>query len=280
MIERTFLIGAESRMVATLCLPDGAGKPAATGLMLFNSGMIGRIGPHRLNVHVARQAASKGVASLRFDLRGVGDSERARGDKEYQAQAVEDIREAMEAFSAHAGISRFVLFGFCSGAYHGMNAAQEDERIAGVITFDGYQYRTFRSTLNRRLASVRHFGLMRAVTRRLARMFSAAEAHPPTGPATGSVSYVTQTPDRAGFAELAGKLVERGMRLAMIFSGGNDTYNYAGQFQDAFRDYPFAGKVSSFYFEDWDHVATRLAHHAQLVELVVRLVAEEAAARR
>ncbi len=56
------------------------GPPRRAALcVLVNAGMVAKSGPWRLYVEVARRLAHAGVATLRFDLGGIGDSRREHG---------------------------------------------------------------------------------------------------------------------------------------------------------------------------------------------------------
>ena len=93
MIERTITFGADSGLIGTLCLPSTPGADGSgVGQILFNAGVVHRIGPHRINVKLARSLAASGIASIRFDLSGLGDSARASGNLAFEEQAVIDIR--------------------------------------------------------------------------------------------------------------------------------------------------------------------------------------------
>ena len=112
MIERSFAFGQNDGLIGTVCLPQHRqGDGAKIGVLLFNAGVVHRIGPHRINVRLARQLAESGIPSIRFDLAGQGDSARAQGKLGFKEQAVEDIQAAMGSLGNAANVSRFVLFG-------------------------------------------------------------------------------------------------------------------------------------------------------------------------
>ena len=79
MREQPFEVGAgEVRLVGTLCIPDDAG-PFPGALLLNGSGPLDRdsnMPEQRLDVAntLAHALAALGVASLRYDKRGVGES--------------------------------------------------------------------------------------------------------------------------------------------------------------------------------------------------------------
>jgi len=90
-----------------------------------------RAGSHRQFTLLARSLAVNGVAAMRFDYRGMGDSEgaeRAFGDVQ------DDIAAAIDAFMAAApGVREIVLWGLCDGASAAMMYAPLDARVSGVV---------------------------------------------------------------------------------------------------------------------------------------------------
>ncbi|MGA8008355.1 MAG: alpha/beta hydrolase, partial [Thiomonas sp.] len=71
---------------------SGTASPPPFGVLLFNAGVIHRVGAHRVNVKLARALAADGIATLRCDLHGMGDSLRADGRLSYKDQVVADLR--------------------------------------------------------------------------------------------------------------------------------------------------------------------------------------------
>ena len=133
-------------------------SPRVLAALLFNAGVVPRIGPNRLNVRIARALAARGIPALRFDLSGRGDSAPARGMESYEQQAVADIRAAMNLLSERTGVSRFALMGICSGAENAFHAALADERVVGVTLMDSYHYPTLRTHFNRFRQRAEHAG--------------------------------------------------------------------------------------------------------------------------
>src|SRR5262249_31985401 len=126
-----------------------------------------------INVRLARALAKRGVPSIRFDLSGLGDSARPDGRQSFEAQAVLDVRAAIDALEFVTGLKKFVLLGFCSGAYHSYNVALADDRVAGLLLFDAYRYPTFRLRLNYFKMQMKQYGVSRAIARKMGRLFAA-----------------------------------------------------------------------------------------------------------
>ncbi|MEM8772403.1 MAG: alpha/beta fold hydrolase [Pseudomonadota bacterium] len=127
-------------LVGILTTPNVHTKKSGAAAILFNAGIVHRIGAHRLNVKIARRLAALGMPALRFDLSGLGDSPPAEQASGFEEQAVMDVQRAIDAAAEQTGADRFVVIGMCSGADHGYRSALVDKRIAGLILMDPYAY--------------------------------------------------------------------------------------------------------------------------------------------
>lgn len=86
--------------------------PGATGLLIVSGGNEIRIGAHRGMAWLAAQIADAGHPVLRYDRRGIGDSE---GDNGGFESAGPDLAAAIAVFR-DAGVTRIVGFGNCDAA--------------------------------------------------------------------------------------------------------------------------------------------------------------------
>jgi len=129
-------------LAGTLAVPTGSGSlPAA--LFLHGSGPVDRDGnaagvPMDAYRQMAHGLAEVGIASLRFDKRGVGASE---GDAATASMSdlLDDARAALAALRLQSKIdpSRVLLIGHSEGAYLGPILAGEDDQIAGLALLAG-----------------------------------------------------------------------------------------------------------------------------------------------
>ena len=271
MKERSVTFGADDGLVGTITLPDQG--EAGIGFLLFNAGMVHRVGPHRINVRLACELAARGLPSIRFDLAGRGESARITGQRSFEEQAVVDVRAAMDALGAAAHLDRFAIFGHCSGAYHGYAAALADRRVAALMLFDAYRYPTFKTHAFHYLRAVRQpgfagrvFGLLRRGAGRLrAPEGRVAVEHPV--PELGRVNFI---PTKEVFAEGLRTLLARGVDIAMVYSGGEIRhYNYQRQFHDTFAPFGIADRIPVEFLPDSDHQASTLADQGVLMRLIL-----------
>lgn len=275
MIETTLQFGTNSGLVGTLTTDDA---PATdVGALLFNAGVVPRIGPNRLNVRIARSLAAEGIPTLRFDLSGRGDSAPARGMESYEQQAILDLRAAMDLLKARTGVRRFVIMGICSGAENAFHAALADERVVGVTLLDSYHYPTWRTHLNRfRHRASRQGGVLRAGLRWAKRRVLPGKSGG-NGPARegAAVSFGSIRPTPAEFAARLKQLLDRGVAVDLVFTGSFiETYNYAGQFRDVFGRFGIVERMRVEYRPDLDHTLSTAAMQQEMVGRTARWARE------
>ncbi len=123
--------------------PSAAGPGGSAALLISGSGPLDRDSNSRqLDIGVMRQVAERlahdGITSLRYDKRGVGES-----DGDFHAAGfhdnVDDARAALDALRAQPGVdpSGIVLVGHSEGANIAVEVAASDDRLAGVVLLAG-----------------------------------------------------------------------------------------------------------------------------------------------
>lgn len=129
MTERPVLFELEGhRLLGIVHAPSA---PARTGVLIVVGGPQYRIGAHRQFVHLARQLATNGIAAMRFDYRGIGDSE---GPFPSFEGIEPDINAALAAFQqAVPEIRSVVLWGLCDAASAILTRQSTDPTIAGAV---------------------------------------------------------------------------------------------------------------------------------------------------
>ncbi len=113
-MRRTLTFTADGdQLFASLDVP-GAGQAPRGGLLIVSGGNEIRCGAHRGMAMLARDVAAAGHAVLRFDRRGIGDSE---GDNGGYRRSRADIVAAITAFRAAVpGLGPITGFGNCDAA--------------------------------------------------------------------------------------------------------------------------------------------------------------------
>ena len=101
------------------------------GVLIVVGGPQYRAGSHRQFTLLARHLASQGIPSLRFDYRGMGDSE---GDMRSFEDIQEDLKSAIDCFFEQVPtLKEIVIWGLCDGASAATFYAGHDARVRGLI---------------------------------------------------------------------------------------------------------------------------------------------------
>jgi pimeloyl-ACP methyl ester carboxylesterase len=136
-IERPVIFGAAG-LFGILCEPRD-GLPGGPVIVITNTAGSVHQGDSRLSVRIAREMAQRGIASLRFDARGIGDSPARSPDGPLETVAsihaettIEDVATAA-AWLKRKGYDNVVVFGICSGAYSALRASLVEPAIGAVI---------------------------------------------------------------------------------------------------------------------------------------------------
>lgn len=110
---------------------SGAGLPAGRGVLIVVGGPQYRVGSHRQFTLLARHLAKHGVPTLRFDYRGMGDSD---GEIRSFERLGSDIRCAIDLFFASVhGLNDVVIWGLCDATCAALFYAHQDARVSGLI---------------------------------------------------------------------------------------------------------------------------------------------------
>ncbi|NUP09097.1 MAG: alpha/beta fold hydrolase [Polyangiaceae bacterium] len=135
----TFQSGA-NRLSGMLHRPDGA--PSDVAVLFVHSGARGRLGSTFQYPVAARALAKKGIASMRWDPSGMGDSEGRIDDTKMldffgSIQAgcfVADTLAAIEELDRQVAPKKLVLWGLCGGGITALLAAPRAKRkIDGLV---------------------------------------------------------------------------------------------------------------------------------------------------
>jgi pimeloyl-ACP methyl ester carboxylesterase len=240
--------------------------------LILNSGIIHRVGHHRMYVTLARELAAAGYQVLRFDLSGIGDSENRNDGLSPLDGAVADIRDAVEWLATSVQARRFVLLGLCQGADHALVYGSDDPRVAGLVLLDPSIPPTSKFYL---LYFARHILRPRSWTDLLlgrGRAWNRLRVY------LGSTSYEILERHRLKLGDpivrsYLQNAYQRSMDLgiqclAVFTSGFPHQHNYRRQILDAFPTVPFKGQLQLKYFTGCDHVFTTEADRRRLFDTI------------
>lgn len=263
LVETVFRFGPNQSLLGVLSEPaeveHDASRPA---IVLFNAGIVHRVGPFRMNVDIARQLSRCGFRCLRMDLSGLGDSGIRSGKLNSEERALLDAKDAFDSL-AKLGSKTFVALGLCSGAFNAFQSALHDHRVVGLVSIDGIAFPTdgFR---RREVTRKMNFRFVRnAIKRRLVGGDSVANE----GEALAESEFfsVEENPERcrAQFHELK----NRGVKMNFIYTGGFEEFNGESQFEEMFGVKPNDQSQLS-YFAESEHTFPIVEHRKSLVEMI------------
>lgn len=129
------------------------------GVVIIVGGPQYRAGSHRQFVHLARRLSASGHAVLRFDVRGMGDSE---GDMRSFTALDDDIAAAIDALVARQpSVQHVALWGLCDGASAALLywRRRGDTRVAAMCLLNPW----LRSEQGQARTQVRHYYLERVM---------------------------------------------------------------------------------------------------------------------
>lgn len=270
MTETPVVFGPHAGLFGVLTQPSSP-RAVEYAFLMFNAGVVSHIGPHRMNVKLARALANAGEVSFRFDLSGHGDSETAETSIGFLEQAALDIQSAMDHLQKEQGIQKFALIGICSGAVGAFEAALKDSRVIALLMFDGYWYPSRWSTLARdwrRFRAITWPQAVSAFSRRIAEKFTPSK-HLASEGIFGGKKAPFKLP-RAAFANAIHTLVRRRVSIFIVYGGTIiEQYSYAGQFRDVFgHEAPF-DQVRCEFRPEMDHIFVSPVSQQALIETVL-----------
>lgn len=271
-VERACVFGSASPLigVTTDGEPATSGRPAA---LLLNAGLMHRIGAQRMSVEIARALAPLGISSLRFDVSGIGDSPPRPDHLPFAQSSVLETIEAMDWMDDAGNDAGYLLMGLCSGADQAFQVALADERVRGVVLIDPYPYETRGFRLRRwtnplrRLATWQRavrggYHITYRVLKRLAGEYEEVE---------DAGLAVRQIPPRAEAESGYHKLLDRGVRVNVVFTGGQlGTYNYEKQFWDMHPSLRGRDGIEYIYLADADHTTSLALMRRALISHIAR----------
>jgi pimeloyl-ACP methyl ester carboxylesterase len=277
------MIGARQSLLAVLTQRADGAPGERPAVIILNSGIIHRVGHHRMYVSLARLLAEAGHPVLRFDLSGIGDSERRADALPWLEGVVADIREAVDWLAATHGVRQVILVGLCAGADHALVYGMSDVRVCGLVLLDpsipptrGYYLRYFaRHVMRPRSWATLAFDS--------GRLWTAIRKWLGTAPPTVWEPHRPNLNDpviRSFLQNAYQRTADLGIECLTVFTSGfPHQHNYRRQLLDAFPTIRFAGRLQLEYFARCDHVFTAEADRRRLFGLVTAWAARTSAAQ-
>jgi len=152
-VEQALVFDCEGdALVGVVNLPV---SPLPRGVLIVVGGPQYRAGSHRQFTLLARHLADAGIASLRFDYRGMGDS--SGGAKTFEFAGA-DIRSAIDRLlECVPEVKEVVIWGLCDAASAASIYAHHDSRVRGLVLLNPW----VRTEQGIARAQLRHYYLAR-----------------------------------------------------------------------------------------------------------------------
>ncbi len=265
--EQAVLLGSRQSLVGILAHPTVPSSPAAPAVVILNTGVVHRVGHHRMYVTMARQLAASGHRVLRFDFSGIGDSNRRVDQLSPLNSCLADIADVLDSLEKNHGVKRVVLIGLCSGADHAVLYAHRDSRVVGMVLMDPsipptarYYYHYIAQRLVRlqnwiSLATLRSGLLKRLIAQAAHGVLPRSQADRLTLDGLQYSPYLGQCYRSA---------VEHGVKMLAVFTAISPRSTYRGQMHDAFRGVAFGDALKLEFFPESDHLFTAGRERARL----------------
>jgi pimeloyl-ACP methyl ester carboxylesterase len=268
--DQVALLGRDGSLVSIITRPttsQGGDRPA---VVILNTGIIHRVGHHRMYVTLSRPLARAGNTVVRFDFSGIGDSAPAQDRMPVLAACLEQIGDVIDSIARTYHIGRFVLVGLCSGADHAVLYAYKDARVVGLVMMDPTLPPTFRYYLHyvlQRLPHARNWmsvvtgrsGLLRTLVGRLTRRQRAGTAPELT------LQSLQLSPH---LAQCYRSAAQRNVKMLAVFTCVSPRHTYPQQILDAFPETGSGGGLRLEYFPESDHHFSPPQARARLVRVI------------
>ena len=233
----------DARLIAIVSRPA---EPSQRGVLVVVGGPQYRAGSHRQFTLLCRALAERGITAMRFDYRGMGDSE---GEARTFEDITPDIRAAIDAFCLQfPELQQIAIWGLCDAASAALFCAHRDPRVSGLVLLNPW----VRTPEGMAKAQLKHYYWSRFTSREFWRkvargefaIVSAARAFIGsvmaafgTAKTTGTAGSVASDPEPEPTAALPERMAEglgrfKG-KVLLILSGDDLT---AQEFAQAVRD--------------------------------------------
>jgi pimeloyl-ACP methyl ester carboxylesterase len=269
--EQAVVLGEQKSLVGIIT--QAVGAPANDlAVVILNTGIIHRVGHHRMYVSFSRTLADAGFTVLRFDFSGIGDSDKRADSLPPLESNLSDIKEVIDWLEVTGQIKRVVLLGLCSGADNSVLYAASDPRVVGLVLMDPSippTRRYLRDYVSRRLLRGRSFlsfAFGRSHIRKMLVEFTLGSLARKWEPRYPTLSHPKI---RRYLESVYQTTVDRGVKFLVVLSGGGQ-HIYPEQLLDAFPNVSFLDQLQLESFDDSDHVFTSGADRSKLLALILK----------
>lgn len=255
--EQSVLLGERRALVGIITRPLTSQGSDAPAIVILNTGIVHRVGHHRMYVTLSRLLAQAGRLVVRFDFSGIGDSEPRNDSLSPLNACLAEIREVLDSLESSQQVSRFVLVGLCSGADHAALYAHTDPRVIGLVLMDPTMPPTARYYFHYLMQRLRNLQNWVSVITGRSGLLRLASAH-----LLNRVRPQSELQDldlqNLQFSSYLSKCYEaaaaRGIKMLSVFTSVSARHTYQQQMLDAFPAASSHGAFRLEFFPNSDHL--------------------------
>lgn len=238
------------------------------GVILLNSGLLHRVGPSRLYVHLGRRLAELGFVSARIDISGKGDTPRRPNTTAAQS-LLQDYDDVCRVLGSGFGLDRFILLGLCSGADDAFAVASVRDNLAGLVFLDGYAARTLRYHVRHYAPRILRIGSWLSRSHKIWNRTLRNIGHINADDEDLSMAEIRNFPDKDEATRRLEHIAASCERCLCIYtSASHSYYNYEGQLQDGFPSFRPKGGLREIYLPAARHTYPLAQHRRLAIERI------------
>jgi pimeloyl-ACP methyl ester carboxylesterase len=270
--EQAVLLGERRSLVGIITRPLISQRSDAPAIVILNTGIVHRVGHHRMYVTLSRLLAEAGRMVVRFDFSGIGDSEPRNDHLSPVIACLAEIKEVLDSIENTHQVSRFVLVGLCSGADHAALYAHTDPRVVAVVLMDPTLPPTARYYLHyliQRLRNLRSWVSVITGRSGLLRLMSAHlrnRMRPQGGLEDLNLQNLQFSKHLAKCYHAA---AVRGIKMLSVFTSVSARHTYQQQMRDAFPEAASRGALRLEFFPDSDHLFSAHRERMRLYRVIL-----------
>jgi pimeloyl-ACP methyl ester carboxylesterase len=273
--EQAVLLGQRQSLVGVLARAVAEMPADGSAVVILNTGIIHRVGHHRMFVTMSRALAAAGHTVLRFDFSGIGDSDPRNDGLSPLASCMADIKDALDWLERNCQASRVILVGLCSGADHAVLYGHTDDRVAALILMDPTIPATFRyyvHFIGSRVTRLRSWIRVATGRSRAARIWLGQAAHvvrpwPMSRPVMMSSSINHDKMDIH-----YQRSVDKNISMLAIFTDDTTRQTYREQIFDALPNVSFGDRLTLELLPGTNHTFILESDRSRLIRLIVEWV--------
>jgi pimeloyl-ACP methyl ester carboxylesterase len=267
--EQAVLFGSWTSLVGIVTKAVSPASPNRPAIVILNTGIIHRVGHHRMFVTMSRALGAVGYTVLRFDFSGIGDSSPRYDGLSLVDACMAEIREALDWLERDGAASRMILIGLCSGADHAVLYGHTDPRIVGLVLMDPSIPPTLRyyvHYIGRRLRRLRSWfnvlsGRSHTLRMLMRHMLPIAQRYPLQN------RVPRQTVERH-----YRNSVDSGIEILAIFTEETTRQTYREQMIEALPNVSFGDRLTLEFFPGSDHTFALESDRSRLIQLILQWV--------